>query len=142
MALSKEELGKLRQETKQEVKAEKPLKPKSGKKFIFISIFSVFVILIIVGIGYSFVQSGKPGPLDDFAKCLNEKGAVIYGASFCKYTGAQRGMFGKSDKYLDYKDYTEDSSIKITPTWKINGQYYQSVQSMERLAALTGCHLG
>ena len=141
MALSKEEVEDIKYESQKiEHKAEKSIKPKN-KKFLYLSISSVVIILIAVGIGYSFVQSNKPGYLDDFAKCLTEKGAVMYGASFCQYSHAQQGMFGNSVKYLDIRDFSEDSNIRVTPTWKITGQYYQNVQTFNRLASLTGCVL-
>ena len=63
----------------------------------------------------------------------------MYGADGCMYSQAQRTMFGKSFKYLDYEDYTKGPSIKITPTWIINGERYERVQSFERLSALTDC---
>ena len=142
MALSKEEIGKIRHEShKTEHKAEAKIEkdPKKNKKIIFISVSTIIIVLIVAGIGFSFANSKKPGALDDFAKCLTEKGAVMYGASFCKYTSAQKGMFENSMKFIDYRDFTEDSNIRITPTWKINGEYYQNAQSFDKLASITGC---
>ena len=65
----------------------------------------------------------------------------MYGAPWCKYTAGQKAMFGNSMKLIDYQDFTEDSNVKITPTWLINGAYYQNVQTFDRLSALTGCSL-
>ena len=144
MALSKEEANKLRHEgRKSEHKAETPIGKKPiSKKTIFISISSIIVVLIAAGFVYSYVQSNKPGPLDGFAQCLTEKGAVMYGASFCKYTSGQKVMFGNSMRFIDYRDFTEDNNIRITPTWKINGEYYQNAQSFDRLSSITGCAIG
>src|SRR3989338_6855129 len=141
MALSKEEIGSLRQESKKvepDIKKGVIAKPKN-KKVLFISIVSVIIVLIIGGIGFSYVNSKKPGPLDDFAKCLTEKGAVMYGASWCQYTAAQKGMLGKSMKFIDYRDFSENPEVKVTPTWFINGEKYERTQSLDRLAAVTGC---
>jgi len=141
MALSKEELENIRRESqKTEHKVETTVEknPKKNKKFIVISILFV---LIVAGVGYSFVQSNKPGILDDFAKCLSDKGAIMYGATFCQYSHAQKGMFGSSSKYLDIRDFTEDNNVRKTPTWLITGNYYENVQSFDRLAVLTGCEL-
>lgn len=81
-----------------------------------------------------------PGQYDDFAKCLNEKGAVMYGAILtCRYTKGQAAMFGNSFKYVNYKEANELPGIKVTPTWVINGKWYEKVQSFDRLAELTGC---
>jgi len=142
MALSKDEIENIRHESqKTEHKAEKPIEsPKKSKKVMIIS--SLVVVLIIVGVGFSFVNSQKPAFLDDFAKCLTEKGAVMYGASFCKYSSAQKGMFGNSAKFIDYRDFSENSDVRITPTWFIDGNKYENVQSLDRLASVTGCVIG
>lgn len=99
--------------------------------------------LIIIGVGVWAVRAlNAPGPYDDFAKCLTENGAVMYGAmDWCKYTQEQAAMFGKSFKHVNYKEYTERPDIKITPTWIINGKKYERVQSFQKLAELTGCEL-
>ena len=103
---------------------------------------SVLGILILAGISYSVYSMGKSGPYDKFAKCLTEKGAVMYGAmDWCKYTQAQKGMFGKSFKYINYHEYTEMPGVKKTPTWIINSQWHENVQSFDKLAAATGCQL-
>ncbi|MBI4150681.1 hypothetical protein HY492_00995 [Candidatus Woesearchaeota archaeon] len=95
------------------------------------------IIVIIAGVVFAL-----PGKLDGFAQCLTEKGAVMYGAiEWCQYTKEQAGMFGKSFKYLDYRDYRDLPGIKKTPTWQIDGQLYENVQSLQRLSSLTGCPL-
>ena len=114
---------------------------KSSKSKYYI-VASVIGVIILAIAAYSVYSLNKPGPYDNFAKCLNEKGAVMYGAmDWCKYTQAQKAMFGKSFKYLNYHEFNELPNIKKTPTWVINGAWYENVQSFEKLAALTGCKL-
>lgn len=112
-----------------------------SKKYV---VASSIVLLVILAVGF-FVYStyAKPSVLDGFAKCLADKGVVLYGADWCQYTKAQRAMFGSSFKHLNYKDISErgDLNIKITPTWIINSNFYERVQSFETLASLTGCVL-
>ena len=143
MALSKEEQKELRQDTTSSKSMENSAieKPKNNKKILIVSIISVVFILIFVGIGFSYINTLKPAPLDDFAQCLSEKGAIMYGATFCKYTHAQKGMFGNSIRFIDERDFTEDPNVDITPTWLINGKYYENVQTFNRLADLTGCKI-
>jgi hypothetical protein len=138
MSLSKEEVENIRHEAqKTESNIEKTIeKPRDNKKILLVSI--VFV-LIVGGIGFSYINSKKPGPLDDFAQCLTEKGAVMYGASWCKYTAAQKQMFGNSMRFIDYRDFSENPEVKTTPTWFIDGQKYEKVQSLDKLASITGC---
>jgi|TARA_Y100000310_G_scaffold146788_1_gene146096 hypothetical protein len=142
MALSKEEVGNIRHETqKTESNIERNTikKPKNKKKILLVSIVSVVFVLIVGGIGFSYINSLNPTPLDDFAQCLTDKGAVMYGASWCKYTDAQKAMFGNSIRLIDYRDFTENPEVKITPTWFVDKQKYENVQSFDRLAAVTGC---
>ena len=141
MALSKNELENFRQEA-QKSKGTVATKPKNKKKIIIFSACSLAIVLILAGVSFSLYQSNKPGQFDNFAKCLADKDAVMFGASFCKYTTTQKGMFGNSMKFIDYKDFTEDSNIKITPTWLISGKYYENAQSFDRLSAITGCAVG
>ena len=144
MALSKDEVENIRHENqKTEHHAETLVdnKPKITKKILIISIVSVVFVLIIGSIGFSYVNSLKPGSLDGFAQCLTEKGAIMYGSTSCQYTHAQKGMFGNSLKFIDSRDFTEDPNIKKTPTWLINGKYYENVQTLNRLADLTGCKI-
>ena len=143
-------LEKLRQESheaqkeyEQKLQHQKQLQEhsKSPKSKYYI-IGAILGIVMLSTVAYSIYSINKPGPYDVFAKCLAEKGAVMYGAmSWCKYTQAQKGMFGKSFKYINYHEFNELPGIKRTPTWVITGAWHENVQSFDRLAALTGCKL-
>lgn len=139
MALSKDESSSINKVAK-EIHKPLELQPKKGKKVFLIS-FTIISIIIIAGIGFGYANSKKPAALDNFAKCLSEKDAVMYGASWCKYTQAQKRMFGNSIKFINYKDFTENKEVRKTPTWFINGEKYEDVQSLDKLAALTGCSI-
>lgn len=142
MSLSKEEIGEIRHESqKTEHKPETKIedKPKNNKKILIISIVSIAFALIAGGFGFSYLNSLKPGPLDELAQCLTDKGAIMYGASFCQYSLAQKKMFGNSARYLDVRDFSENPNVETTPTWLINGNYYKNVQTFDRLSSLTGC---
>jgi len=113
-----------------------PEKKKSRWK-IYVGIIGIIIVIIAA---YSVYSISKPGPYDNFAKCLSEKGAVMYGAmDWCKYTQGQKAMFGKSFKYINYHEFQDLPGIKKTPTWIINSQWYENVQSFDTLASLTGC---
>ena len=104
----------------------------STRKYVTISLLILILIFSIITIN-SYMK--KPGKYDEFAKCLTEKGAVIYGNDYCQYTNKQLGMFGKSSKYLNYvkcsenKKLCDDKKIDTTPTWEIKGEMYEQVQS-------------
>ena len=123
-----------RQEQKQQFQ-----EPKRSKFKYYMTAVAIVILLIVAYSVYSFT---KPGPYDNFAKCLNEKGAVMYGAmDWCKYTQGQKAMFGKSFKYINYHDFQDLLGIKKTPTWVINGAWHENVQPFDKLAALTNCKL-
>ena len=113
-----------------------------SNKLKYYTIAGVIGFIILAVAAYSVYSINKPGEYDVFAKCLTGKGAVMYGAlDWCKYTQAQKAMFGKSFKYVNYHEYTELPGIKKTPTWVINGAWYTNVQPFDKLAAVTGCEL-
>ena len=124
--------------------------PKEEKKKINFRKYSVFLIIALIII-FSVLTinsyAKKPGKYDDFAKCLTEKGAVIYGNDFCSYTRNQMGFFGKSKKYLSYvkcidnKELCDSKGVEVTPTWEINGEMYPQVQTFEKLTLLSGCEI-
>ncbi len=108
-------------------------KKKSHKKNKTIIISVVVLLVLVAAITYA---SFAPGKYDSFAKCLTEKGAVMYGEDWCENTNGQKAMFGKSFKYVNYEIKPD---IRIRPTWVIDGKDYERVQSFQRLSALTGC---
>ena len=63
---------------------------------------------------------------DEFAKCLTQKGAVMYGAEWCPHCKDQKAAFGDSFKYINYvecPDNTQlciDKGIQGYPTWIIS----------------------
>ena len=144
MALSKDEIESIRDESQKtgpHIEKTTIEKPKNNKKILIISIVSIVFVLIVGGIGFSYMNTLKPGALDGFAQCLTDKGAIMYGSTSCQYTHAQKGMFGNSIRFIDERDFTEDPNVKITPTWLINGKYYENVQTFNRLSQLTGCEI-
>lgn len=120
---------------------EKP-KKKGLKGYLIFALITLIILFSVLSIS-SYMK--KPGEYDGFAKCLTEKGAVIYGNDYCQYTNKQLNFFGKSAKYLNYVKCAEnqklcdDKNIGITPTWEINGEMYEQVQTFERLATISGC---
>lgn len=117
---------------------------KSRKKYALIS------LLVLAALIFSYtlyLKSQMPGQYDDFARCLAEKGAVIYGNDICQYTARELNFFGSSMKYLDYvkcvenKELCDAKGVKITPTWEINGKMYEGIQGLQKLADLSGCEV-
>ncbi|MEK6942852.1 MAG: hypothetical protein AABX00_02210 [Nanoarchaeota archaeon] len=135
----RQESHKAQQEFEQRTEKQKQFEPEQ-KKSKWKIYGAIAIAIIIVLISFSAYSAAKPGRYDNFARCLTSKGAVVYGAiDWCKYTQAQRAMFGNSWKYLNYQDFTKLQGIRKTPTWVIGGKWYENVQTFDRLSELTGC---
>lgn len=121
---------------------------KNGKintrKYFIFALGLLIVVFLSITV-YSYMSG--PGELDDFAKCLTEKGVVIYGNDFCSYTNHQLGDFGKSSKHLNYvrcidnEALCDEKGVEITPTWEIDGKTYNGVQPLDKLSTLSGCEI-
>lgn len=84
------------------------------------------------------------------AQHLKRVGAKMYGSFTCDHCQAQKANFGKEAAgILNYiecnprgknarRDLCEAAKIEGTPTWEINGKFYQGEKSMQELADLSG----
>lgn len=85
--------------------------------------------------------------LDDFAKCLTEKGVVLYIKNGCPHCRAQEEIFEDSIDYLNIIECSENvekcSELIGVPAWEIPGKedFVYGRQSFEELSELTGCEL-
>jgi hypothetical protein len=109
----------------------------------------VIVVVIIAITSVFFIISGWKGKYDydSFAKCLTEKGFVMYGTDWCRSCQLQKALFGASFKHINYKncdinkDVCIEKNIKRYPTWIIDGKYYIGKHSLEVLGKIAGCSL-
>ena len=145
---TKEEREKLREQQFQD-KINKEKSKKLMRKILYI----VIPILIVGGLVYAGISSSsKPGEYDDFAKCLTENNIKEYGAFWCSNCAEQKKMFGKSFEFVNYiecdargnnaqPELCQQNGIRGYPTWIIDGEKYEGVQSLENLAQYSGCSL-
>ena len=113
----------------------------------------IIIILVVIGIvawstsGYFVEDDSNLTDLDNFAKCLSEKGATVYVSEYCGHCKNQKEMFGDSLEYLNLVECTkkqelcQQMGIRGVPSWIVNGAKYEGLQSFERLSELTGCSL-
>jgi len=113
----------------------------------------VALIVILLFGGLAVYSNTRPGPYDDFAKCLTQKGFKMYGASWCSHCTDQKTMFGKSFKFVDYVECADpggggvlqkckDAGVEKLPTWVVPGdRKIPGVMPMYDLAARSGCAL-
>ncbi len=146
--LTKEEREKLNAQEKINL-INKEKTRKLAKKIIFLSLTLIIIgSLIYVGV----VNAKKPGKYDDFAKCLTEKNIKEYGAFWCPNCAKQKELFGKSFKYINYiecdargdnaqPELCREKGITGYPSWEINENFLQGVQSLNKLSEESGCEL-
>ncbi|MDO8499406.1 MAG: hypothetical protein Q7S66_01980 [bacterium] len=123
------------------------------KKTRSILIWSIVALAVVAGISYAIYSSSQPGKLDEFAQCLEEKGAVFYGAFWCSHCQATKDLFGKSAKFLPYVECSTpdgrgqslvctQKNITGYPTWEFSdGNRLSGEVSLNTLVEKTGCKL-
>src|SRR3989344_7986467 len=129
----------------------KPKAKKSGSaKYIII-----VIVIIAVIIGVIFLsKSGSKYPresIDAFAKCLTEKGTLMYGTFWCPKCAEQKKMLDSSFQFIDYiecdaRGENEQSQLCIEknvekyPDWQFpDGTRLVGILPFEELGAKAGC---
>ena len=131
---------------KHKIKLDGPNKEKFKIKKRYIILAGILILLGLLAYTLYKNQS-SPGEYDNFAKCLTEKGAVMYGTEWCGFCKKQKELFGNSFKEINFVDCDKDrgeclaNGVTGYPTWIINGEKYSGFQSLERLSELSGCEI-
>lgn len=81
---------------------------------------------------------------DSLAKCMTQKGVVLYTTDSCPECKRQKSLFGASSyKYIDKIDCSYERplclNLQLLPAWSINSEFYYGVKSTEELRVLSGC---
>ena len=120
------------------------------KTLIYIGIALLLILVFLAGIRFTSFsifnekENNSTGISEQLAKCIG-KNSVYYSQTGCSACKIQEDMFGENVQYLNKIDCKLDvqkcidAGIEATPTWIINNQSYRGVQSIEKLAELTGC---
>ncbi len=118
-----------------------------------ILIFLIASAAILIGIlVFGGLRSGEGNnsaiQLDDFAKCLADKGAVVYGTPWCSWCQKQKTDFKDAWQFIKYVDCSENPNdcialgIEATPIWIFpDGRKIAGYQNLEKLSRETGCEL-
>ena len=112
------------------------------------------VLVVLVGLIVFVIKAPvKPGELDGFVQCLEEKGAKFYGTFWCPHCRNQKALFGKSARLLPYIECsTPDGKSQLQvcqlakiegyPTWEFtDGSRLSGEIALETLAEKTSCEL-
>ena len=114
------------------------------------------VLVLILLLGGVYLASNKTSTtsnLDEFSKCLSEKGVKMWGAYWCPHCKNQKAEFGSSWENIDYVECSlpggsgqtkecTDAGIKGYPTWEFEGrERIEGEVPLEILSEKTGCEL-
>ena len=118
------------------------------KKQIFqIGLISLLFLISSCSGGSSYDSEN----LNEFAQCITENGAKMYGAYWCSYCNSQKNMFDNSWEYIDYIEcslpnqggqtqHCIEQGITGYPTWEFeDGTRLSGALSFGDLASKTGC---
>lgn len=113
-----------------------------------------FVILVAVVLGlyyftdwFSKTTGYAPGEAEilRLARCLNEKGARMYGSETCPDCEKQKELFGEFFEKIDYYECVgfegECGEISALPAWRINGNLHYGVIVLDKLSEISGCNI-
>lgn len=108
----------------------------------------IIVILITIGIYYWKNSSSDNKPVsEEIMKCIAEK-SVMYSQTSCSHCIQQKEILGnytklfniiECDKSREETKKCLDEGITGTPTWIINKEKAEGIQSIKQLRELTGC---
>lgn len=107
------------------------------------------IVSVAAVISFFVFRSGKSSAnLDEFARCLAEKGVAMFGAYWCSHCQNEKEAFGDSFKYINYIECTEKpqeclaKEVKGYPTWIFpDGRKLEGEQGIENLSRESGCQL-
>ena len=115
---------------------------------IFIALVLMLALLMA---GCTFLGSGK---YDAFAKCLDEKGAKMYGSRDCTHCLKQKEAFGSSFQYVNYVECSvdgqpgaeaqvcRDAGVMAYPTWIFPDKtLVEGEMAFQELSDKSGCPL-
>jgi len=106
------------------------------------NIITVLIILAVILLAGLILNRPSPDVPKDLAKCIGEK-TELYIQLGCHACETQLEMFGENKKHLNVIDCFFEkekcTDIKYTPTWKIQGQDYSRVFSIEELKRMIKC---
>lgn len=108
------------------------------------------LVLGLAGAFWFFQPTGKEviSKYDEFAKCLAQKGVVMYGAEWCLHCQSQKKLFDSSFNFVSYIECPKDpkkcltAGITVYPTWIFSdGKKLEGEQSLEKLSESSSCAL-
>jgi hypothetical protein len=104
--------------------------------------------IVVLALGFGAWQIFKPQPAgeqDALAKCLTERGAIMYGTDWCPHCQEQKRLFGRSFQFVTYVNCDlnaaacQAAGIEGYPTWVLRGERLPGTLGLDLLAETAGC---
>ncbi|MDP3986922.1 MAG: hypothetical protein Q8P81_01710 [Nanoarchaeota archaeon] len=114
--------------------------------------WGIFIIVFVLVVWGASVLINKQGEYEEFAQCINDSGAKMYGAYWCSACSQQKRILGDS-KNIPWVECSLPNragqtaeciseGIQSYPTWEFSdGSRMVGVLSREELSDKTGCVL-
>lgn len=108
------------------------------KKFLSFSFLSVFLVSCSSTSVYQYPS---------LVSCLQEKKAVMFGASWCPHCADQKKMFGRSAKKMPYFECSKGNTqvqectergITSYPTWQLNEEALKALPELAQIDLFNG----
>ena len=117
------------------------------------NIFLVGGLLVLSLVIFQYFSAEESNAaLDEFAQCLSEKGAIMYGADWCPHCQNEKKAFGSSFKFVNYVECADpsdpykqakacaDADIQGYPTWvRADNERVSGSKTLEFLAEWADC---
>lgn len=107
-------------------------------------------VIIVIGGAIWFVTRtpAASSALDSFAQCLRDKGATMYGASWCPHCQNEKKAFGSSFRFVNYVECPKDpkkcldAGVEGYPTWIFpDERRFEGEMGLQKLSLESGCVL-
>lgn len=114
---------------------------------IYSSMKKIFLLGIFASLFFAgCAQQTTTTNLDEFAQCLTDKWAIMYGSVTCPHCQSQKAMFGESFTKVTYvectKEFARCADLKGVPTWEFKDwSQLEGLQELSVLAEKTQCSL-
>lgn len=113
---------------------------------IYLSLVAIIILIIAVILWIKNIRNPENNIDEEVIKCIASK-AVMYSQNGCSHCISQKNILGSYVSLFNIIECNENDNLKKcteagiigTPSWIINNQKYEGVQSIAELKNLTGC---
>jgi hypothetical protein len=121
-------------------------------KINFLFVFIILLLVAVAFVAFDSIGFGSNRKVDielanKVAACLTERGATMYGASWCSHCNDQKKIFGPAFDLVDYVECPQNEQFCLErgvvsyPTWVMGEQKIGGARELGILADWAGCDI-